>query len=92
MGAKIENIDRVVNFLKIEIKIFCLLHCVAIYPTPDTANNLSRIDLLKKRYPDIPIGFSTHENPDNFSNVQMQLLKVLQFLKNMLVLEMMFVI
>ena len=74
-GAKIENIDRVVNFFKNRNKDFCLLHCVAIYPTPDTANNLSRIDLLKKRYPDIPIGFSTHENPDNFSNVQIAIAK-----------------
>lgn len=69
-GAKIENIDRVVNFFKNRKKTFCLLHCVAIYPTPTNSNNLTRIDILKKKYPDIPIGFSTHENPDNLSNIQ----------------------
>ena len=74
-GAKIENIDRVVNFFRNRKKIFCLMHCVAIYPTPENSNILSRIDLFKQRYLDIPIGFSTHEGPKNISNIQMAIAK-----------------
>ena len=40
------------------------MHCVALYPTPDNEFYLNQIDLLKKRYPGIEIGWSTHENPD----------------------------
>jgi len=36
-----------------------ILHCVAIYPTPDENINLNNIDTLKKLYP-YPIGFSDH--------------------------------
>ena len=36
-----------------------ILHCVAIYPTPDENVNLNNIDTLKKLYP-YPIGFSDH--------------------------------
>ena len=36
-----------------------ILHCVAIYPTPDENVNLNNIDTLQKLYP-YPIGFSDH--------------------------------
>jgi N-acetylneuraminate synthase len=36
-----------------------ILHCVALYPTPDKDINLNNIDTLKKLYP-YPIGFSDH--------------------------------
>jgi N,N'-diacetyllegionaminate synthase len=37
-----------------------LLLCVSQYPTPLEAANLSRLLTLKKKYPEIPIGFSDH--------------------------------
>ncbi len=37
-----------------------LLLCVSQYPTPLEVANLSRILTLKKKYPEIPIGFSDH--------------------------------
>ena len=46
-------------------KEFALLHCVAEYPTEEiTKFNMNRIDLFKNRYSSIPIGYSTHELPN----------------------------
>lgn len=36
-----------------------LLHCVSIYPTPDLACNLRRIESLRRRFP-YPVGYSDH--------------------------------
>ena len=69
-GAEINTIDKVVSFLKNRKKLFCLMHCVAEYPTPFNKLNLGRISLLKKRYLDIPIGYSSHELPENFENIK----------------------
>ncbi len=64
-GASLKDIDRVVSFLVHRKRKFALMHCIAEYPTPDNALYLNQIDLLKNRYPEVPIGFSTHENPEN---------------------------
>ena len=64
-GAKLEDIDRVVSFFTHRRVDFCLMHCVGAYPTPDKDLEMNQIDFFKQRYPDIAIGFSTHENPDN---------------------------
>jgi len=37
-----------------------LLHCVASYPVPNEQANLGAIATLKRRYPDITIGYSDH--------------------------------
>ncbi len=63
-GLEINNIDHLVSFFKHRNCQFALMHCVALYPTPDNEFYLNQIDLLKKRYPGIEIGWSTHENPD----------------------------
>jgi N-acetylneuraminate synthase len=47
------------------------MHCVAIYPTPDENMALQQIRALKERYPGICVGWSTHENPDDTTPVQM---------------------
>lgn len=65
-GAELQDIDKVVTFLEHREIRFCLMHCVGSYPTPDHELELNQIDFFKKRYPDIPVGFSTHERPDNF--------------------------
>ena len=64
-GADISTVDQVVAFMLHRKKDFALLHCVAEYPTNDISNfKMNRIDLFKKRYSSIPIGYSTHELPD----------------------------
>ena len=41
-----------------------LNHCIAGYPTEDYEMELDQIDYLQHRYPDHPIGLSTHEYHD----------------------------
>ncbi len=69
-GLRIEDIDWLVNFMESERVQFSLMHCVAIYPTPDDKLQLDQIRQLKDRYRGIEIGWSTHEAPDNLSAVQ----------------------
>ena len=64
-GATLEEIERVVTFLSNRNKNFALMHCVAAYPTVDKDLQLMRITKLKERFREIPIGYSTHESPDN---------------------------
>ena len=74
-GTTLEEIDRVVAFFMNRNKKFCLMHCVAEYPTENKNLQLNQIDLLKQRYPGINIGFSTHENPDNVDSIKMAIAK-----------------
>jgi sialic acid synthase SpsE/mannose-6-phosphate isomerase-like protein (cupin superfamily) len=74
-GATLEDIDRVVSFFQHRNKNFVIMHCVGEYPTPDEKLHASQIDFLKKRYPEIKIGFSTHENPDNYDVIKIAIAK-----------------
>ena len=74
-GVPLKDIDNVVSFFQHREKKFTLMHCVGQYPTPITGVQLNQIDLLKKRYPDVEIGYSTHEEPDNFDAVKMAIAK-----------------
>jgi sialic acid synthase SpsE/mannose-6-phosphate isomerase-like protein (cupin superfamily) len=69
-GIPLQDIDKVVSFFEHRKKDFALMHCVAQYPTPDSALQLNQIDLLKSRYPQIRIGYSTHESPDETDSVK----------------------
>jgi sialic acid synthase SpsE/mannose-6-phosphate isomerase-like protein (cupin superfamily) len=74
-GASLDDIDRVVSFLMHRSKSFAILHCVGEYPTPDHHMHLSQIDFLRARYPDIRVGFSTHEDPANTDIVKIAIAK-----------------
>lgn len=41
-----------------------LLHCVLEYPTPYGHANVKKISALRKRYPNVTIGYSDHTKPD----------------------------
>ncbi len=69
-GASMEDIDNVVLFMQHRQKDFAIMHCVGEYPTPYEHLDLNQIDLFKKKYPDIPIGFSTHEEPKELDAVK----------------------
>jgi len=51
------------------------MHCMAEYPTPDENLHIARIDALRSRYPDVRIGFSTHEDPTRTEPVMLALAK-----------------
>ena len=72
-GVGYSEIDRVVSFLRNRTLKFALMHCVAEYPTPNDKLKLRRISELKMRYPGIPIGYSTHESPENMMAAPMAL-------------------
>jgi sialic acid synthase SpsE/mannose-6-phosphate isomerase-like protein (cupin superfamily) len=72
-GEPLEEIDRVVSFLRHRNKDLTIMHCVGEYPAPDEHLHLGQISLLKARYPDIPVGYSTHERPGNFEAVKIAL-------------------
>lgn len=69
-GSTLEDIDRVVSFMEHRERDFSLLHCVGEYPTDAGDLNLKQITLLKRRYPQVRIGFSTHEDPENLDAVK----------------------
>jgi len=69
-GASLADIDKVIAFLEHRKKEFCVMHCVGEYPTAKENLQLNQIDLLKNRYPEIPVGYSTHESPDNTDAVK----------------------
>lgn len=62
-GATEDEIDNVIAFFKNRKKEFGIMHCVAEYPTPNKKLNLNRLKFLKEKYPEVKIGYSTHENP-----------------------------
>ena len=74
-GASLEDIDRVVLFFEHREKQFALMHCVGEYSTPDEYLELNQIDLLRKRYAGIPVGYSTHEDPGNLDAVKIAVAK-----------------
>jgi len=64
-GLMLEDIDNLYNFFEHKNCNFAMLHCVAIYPAPADLLQLDIIDKMKKRYPDISIGYSGHEEPND---------------------------
>lgn len=74
-GATLDEMDRVISFLQHRKKEFSILHCVGEYPTPDENMHLSQIDFLRARYPEVRIGFSTHESPANTDIIKLAIAK-----------------
>lgn len=74
-GAELLDIDHVVSFFQHREKTVAILHCVGEYPTKVEDLQLNQIDFLKKRYPEIAIGFSTHEEPDATLPIQLAIAK-----------------
>jgi len=69
-GLRIDEIDWLVNFFEHERVNFALMHCISIYPTPDDRLQLNQVGALATRYPEVPIGWSTHENQDNVDAIK----------------------
>src|SRR3954447_21323847 len=63
-GASIKDMDDFVTFFRNRNIPISINHCVSIYPSEDSELELNQIDYLRKRYPDLVIGFSSHEYHD----------------------------
>ena len=70
-----KEIDDLVSFFEHRRVHFGIMHCVSIYPTPPELLQLNQISQLRERYPDRTIGFSTHEDPDALSPIQVAVAK-----------------
>lgn len=64
-GKTIQDIDKMYNFFTHRKCEFAFLHCVAEYPVPMERIQLDFMDKMKKRYRDVPIGYSGHEDPND---------------------------
>ncbi len=71
IGASNEDeIDKAIETIrKNNNKPLILLHCVLEYPTPYDHANLNKIATLKRKYPDVIIGYSDHTKPDESYDV-----------------------
>lgn len=74
-GVELDDIDNVVSFFKHRNKDLSLMHCVAEYPTQNKDLQLNQIEFLRKRYPQLAIGYSTHEHPQNYNAIQLAVAK-----------------
>lgn len=74
-GSSLNDIDNVVSFFQHRKKQLAIMHCVGEYPTPADHLQLNQIDLFIKRYPDITVGYSTHEHPDNMDSIKIAIAK-----------------
>lgn len=70
-GLRTDEIDWLVNFLQTERVNFALMHCVAIYPTPEAKLQLDQIRQLRERYRGVQVGWSTHEDQNLTAPIQM---------------------
>lgn len=74
-GATPEEVDNVVSFFLHRGKQLTIMHCVAEYPTPAANLHIRRIEALRSRYPDVRVGFSTHEDPNETEPVMLAMAK-----------------
>ncbi len=74
-GATLDEIDKVVVFLKHRRKQFVIMHCIGEYPTLTAHLNLNQIEFFRNRYPDVTIGYSTHEDPNNLDAIKVAIAK-----------------
>ena len=74
-GVTMKQIDDIVSFFDHRRVLHAMQHCVSIYPTQDDQEQLNMIDLLRRRYPDRVVGFSTHEPPDELACVMIAVAK-----------------
>lgn len=64
-GKTLSDIDKLYNFFTHKRCDFAFLHCVAEYPAPAERLQLDFIDKMQRRYRDVTIGYSGHEDPDD---------------------------
>lgn len=63
-GTSLKDMDDLVTYFAHRGLLLALNHCVSLYPTEDGELEMNQIDFMRERYPDITIGFSTHEHQD----------------------------
>ncbi len=80
-GKTFSDIDNIYSFFIHRFVDFGMMHCVGLYPASNEFIQLNCLTKMQNRYPDIPIGYSGHEDPSNLSIVQMAVAKGAQMLE-----------
>jgi len=70
-GSSLKDIEDLVTFFHNRSLPLALNHCVSIYPSENGELELNQIDFLRDRFPNVTIGFSTHEYGDWNSSIMM---------------------
>ena len=70
-GSSLKDLDDLVTFFTNRNIALALNHCVSLYPSEDGELQLNQIDFLRDRYPDVTIGYSTHEHTDWTNSIMM---------------------
>jgi N-acetylneuraminate synthase len=68
-GSSEKDVDDLVRFFANRNIPLAINHCVSLYPSEDGELELNQIDYLKQRYPQLVIGYSTHEYHDWHSSM-----------------------
>lgn len=74
-GTSLEDINNVISFFNNRKKTLAIMHCVGEYPTKEENLQLNQISFIKNKYPNLIVGFSTHEEPDDFLPIQLAIAK-----------------
>lgn len=69
-GLTLRQIDAAVSFFTHKEVDLALMHCVALYPTPAEKVHMNFMVRMQHRYPDVLVGYSGHEEPDNLNVVR----------------------
>ena len=70
-GASVRSMDAMVTYFENRHIQLAINHCVSLYPSEDGDLELNQIDYLRQRYPNVTIGFSTHEYRDWTASIMM---------------------
>ncbi|OGZ33184.1 MAG: hypothetical protein A2V69_01500 [Candidatus Portnoybacteria bacterium RBG_13_40_8] len=65
--VSLDELDRIIKYIQSKGVPLAVLYCVSQYPCPAEDFNLSTIEYLKEKYPDIVVGFSDHSLGPNAS-------------------------
>lgn len=64
-GLTLNQIDETVDFFRKKNVQFAIEHCVSVYPMENEQAHMNFLRRLIKRYPDLVVGWSGHEAPEN---------------------------
>jgi N-acetylneuraminate synthase len=74
-GSTLLDIDALVSYFSHKNCNFGLMHCVGIYPTNNELVCMNFLEKMIHRYPNISIGWSGHEDPNNNEPVKIAVAK-----------------
>ncbi|MDD2914606.1 MAG: N-acetylneuraminate synthase family protein [Gallionella sp.] len=69
-AAYMYEVEEAVSWIQDIGNPVALLHCVLNYPTDDANANLAMIQTLRRRYSELPIGYSDHTLPKDMQTLE----------------------